>query len=322
MNYLARKIRDGVLLLIGVSALSFLLLEIAPGNFLSEMQLNPQISPETVAALRVRYGLDRPVPVRYLRWLHSTATGDFGYSFSYNVPVADLVWPRAKNTLLLTTCASLLAWIVALPVGIGMALKRGSAAAQAASGIVSLLLAIPELTLALGALVFAAYTRIFPIGGMFSFSAENASGGAALVDLGRHLVLPASVLALGVAPMLVRHIRAAVIEVLDAGFVRAGRALGIPRRTLLFEYVLRAAANPLISLAGLSVAGLLSMSLLVEVVLSWPGLGPLLLEAIFARDIFLVIAVVMLSTAFLVCGNFLSDFALLACDPRIRRDIS
>jgi peptide/nickel transport system permease protein len=139
-----------------------------------------------------------------------------------------------------------------------------------------------------------------------------------LHDLTRHMAVPVAVLVLSTLPILVRHIRAAVAETLDAPFLRAAAAHGIPRRTLLYRYALRSAANPLISLFGYSLGTLLSGSLLVEIVMSWPGLGPLVLEAILARDLYVVIGGVLFSTMFLVGGNFVADLLLYWADPRIR----
>jgi len=133
-----------------------------------------------------------------------------------------------------------------------------------------------------------------------------------------HMVLPVAALVLSSLPILVRHIRAAMAEALDAPFLRAAAALGIPRRRLVYGYALRAAANPLVSLAGFSIGTLLSGSLLVEIIMSWPGLGPLLLESILARDLYVVIGGVLLSTTFLVVGNLLADLLLYWVDPRIR----
>lgn len=322
-QFLAKRAAHAALLLIGVSVLAFLLTQIAPGNFFSEMQMDPQISPSAVSSLRARYGLDQPAYVRYARWLRSGASGDFGYSFSYGVPVASLVWPRARNTLVLTSAATLLAWCVALPLGVWIAASRGGLSPRSASAGVSVMFAIPDVILALGALLLAASTRLLPAGGMFSAASGAATGTNSshfwlAADFAKHLLLPSLVLAIGMIPLLVRHIRAALEEVLDAGFMRAAAGLGIPRTRLLFRYALRAAANPLITLAGFSIAGLLSASLLVEIILSWPGLGPLLLEAVLARDLYVVVGVVMLSSVFLVAGNLLSDLALYAADPRIR----
>ena len=323
-QFLLRRAAHAALLLLAVSLLAFLLAEMAPGNFFSEMQMNPQISPEAIASLRARYGMDQPAYMRYGRWLRSVAAGEFGYSFSYGMPVAALVWPRARNTLVLTTAATLVAWLVALPLGVWIAATRRRVAARAASAGVSVIFAVPDVILALAALALAASTRILPAGGMFSAARGGVAGSAGAsrvllaADLAKHLVLPSVVLAIGMIPILVRHIRAAMEEVLDASFMRAAAGLGIPRARLLVRYGLRAAANPLITLAGFSVAGLLSASLLVEIILSWPGLGPLMLEAILARDLYVVVGVVMPSSIFLVGVNFLADVALYAADPRIR----
>lgn len=322
-QFLAKRAAHATLLLVGVSVLAFLLTQMAPGDFFSEMQMDPQISPAAVVSLRARYGLDQPAYVRYARWMRSAASGEFGYSFSYGVPVASLVWPRARNTLVLTSAATLLAWCVALPLGVWIAASRRGLGSRAASAGVSVMFAIPDVILALGALVLAASTRLLPAGGMFSAASAAETGTSAshfwlAADFAKHLLLPSLVLAIGMIPLLVRHIRAALEEVLDAGFMRAAAGLGIPHSRLLFRYALRAAANPLITLAGFSIAGLLSASLLVEIILSWPGLGPLLLEAVLARDLCVVVGVVMLSSVFLVGGNLLSDLALYAADPRIR----
>jgi peptide/nickel transport system permease protein len=137
-------------------------------------------------------------------------------------------------------------------------------------------------------------------------------------DRALHLVLPVTVLVAGMLPVLVRHVRAAMIEVLDSAFAVNARAQGIPSMRLLFRHLLPAAANPLISLFGITVGTLLSASLLVEVVMGWPGLGPLLVEAIMARDIAVVLGVILLSAAFLVAGNIMSDLLLYRLDPRIR----
>ena len=169
--------------------------------------------------------------------------------------------------------------------------------------------------IALALLLLAVRTGWFPAGGMTSMEHEQMSPGARAWDVATHLVLPAAALVLGILPALVRHVRASVADVLASPFVRAARAHGIPEGRVLLRHVLPAAANPLVSLFGLSLAGLLSMSLVVEVVMSWPGLGPLLLDAILARDFFLALGLVLVSTVLLVGGNMLADALLLATDP-------
>jgi peptide/nickel transport system permease protein len=318
MRYLLRRIRHAVFLPFGVSLLTFLFTTLAPGNYFDEMRLNPQLAPETLQALRAKYQLDRPLPVRYVNWAKSVLRGDLGFSFTYNAPVAPLLWVRARNTLLLTATAALLSWAIALPVGIWSADHRGKLPDRSLSWIVAALLVIPELTLALGLLVFAVRTAWLPAGGMASMSFESLSWPGKVRDIATHMILPVTVLVLGALPVLLRHVRSALIDVLDAPFLRAAAGHGIPRHRLLYRYALPAAANPLISLFGFSVGTLLSASLLVEIVTSWPGLGPFLVEAILARDLYVVIAGVLLSTVFLVGGNLAADLLLFWVDPRIR----
>jgi peptide/nickel transport system permease protein len=322
VGWLARRALHGLLLLAGVSLLSFVLVELAPGDFFSEMRLDPRISETTLRALRARHGLDRPLPERYLRWVTSLARGELGYSFAYGSPVAPLLWPRARNTLLLTSIATAFAWLIAIPLGVWWATRRGAAMRRALSGVTALLLAVPDILLALALLLLAVRTGWFPTGGMVSVGHEEMPRTARIVDVAWHLVLPATALVLGMLPVLVRYVRASVADALEAPFVRAARAHGIPERRVLYRHALPVAANPLVSLFGLSLAGLLSMSLLVEVVLSWPGLGPLLLEAILARDFYLVLGLVLASALLLVGGNLLADVLLLATDPRIRAGAS
>jgi peptide/nickel transport system permease protein len=306
-------------MLFGVSILMFLLFQTAPGDFLSEMKVSSQISAETIATLRAQYGLDQPLPVRYWQWLKSSARGDFGYSFAYNTPASTLLLPRARNTLLLSIPALLISWLIAVPLGVLAAGWKSRWADRLFSGGTSALLALPDVLIALLALLIALKTGIFPVGGMTAINAQDQNTWSYVRDLGWHMVLPVGAMVIGSLTMILRHVRASVNEVLESSYMRAAEGHGLPRFKLLFGYALPAAANPLISLFGLSVAMLLSVSLLIEVVMSWPGIGPLLLEAILARDLFVVIGAVMLSTVFLIAGNLLGDVLLYAVDPRIRR---
>jgi peptide/nickel transport system permease protein len=318
MIEVASRILHGLLLLAGVSVLAFTLLSVAPGNFFDELRLNPQVSPATVAALKIQYGMDRPLPVRYLRWLASVTRGDFGYSLSYHSAVGPLLMVRARNTLFLTGLATLLAWLVALPWGVLEALHRGGWVDRIGGGATAALLAIPDVLLGLILLLLAARTGWFPTGGMVSADVSYEALPERLRDLAVHLFFPVVALALGTVPVLVRHVRSAMILVLDSAFIEAAHGLGIPRWRLVYRHALPAGMNSLISLFGFSIGALLSMSLLMEVVLSWPGLGPLVLEAILARDIYVVIAAVTLSSVFLVIGNLVADVLLYWSDPRIR----
>ena len=175
MRYLARRLVHSVLLLFGVSVFSFGILQLAPGDFFTPIRLNPQVSAHTVAALRSQYGLDKPFPIRYEHWLHSAFRGDFGISFAYGTPVAPLLAVRARNTLLLTGTALLVAWLLAIPFGIWSAARRGKWGDRAGGIVTSSLLTVPDLVLFLALLLVAVRTGWFPTGGMMSAGFEDLS---------------------------------------------------------------------------------------------------------------------------------------------------
>jgi peptide/nickel transport system permease protein len=320
MRYLLRRLGHALLLVLGVSVLSFLFVELAPGDFFDEMRMDPRISPESVDALRARYGVDRPLVERYGLWLASTLRGEMGYSFAYARPVGELLWGRAWRTLGLTTAATLIAWALALPLGVLLASRAGRWVDRVGSTATSVLLAVPDLALALLLLLVAVRTGAFPTGGMTSVGFDELSVGQKLGDVAWHAGLPVLALVLGSLAVLVRHVRAAVLESLRSPYIQAARGHGIRESRLLFRHALPAAANPLFSLFGLSIGGLLSSSILVEVVMGWPGLGPLLLDAILSRDIHLVVGPVVLSTLFLVAGNLIADILIYWTDPRVRTE--
>jgi len=318
MCRIARRMLHGLFLVAGVSVAAFMLLSVSPGNFFDELKLNPQISPETVTALTIQYGMDRPIPIRYARWLASVARGEFGYSLSYRCTVGSLMWWRARNTLLLAGLATLLSWSIAVPWGVFEALHRGKWIDRVGGFATTVMLTIPEVLVGLLLLLFAARTGWFPTGGMVQANLTSVSFPKQLYDLALHLVLPVLALVVGATPILVRHVRAAMVAVLNSSFLEAARGHGIPKWRLIYRHAFPVAMNALISYLGFSIGALLSTSLLVEVVLSWPGLGPLVLEAILARDVYVVLAVVVLSSVFLVAGNLFADLLLYWSDPRIR----
>jgi peptide/nickel transport system permease protein len=297
--------------------LCFLLFDFAPGDYFDSMQLNPQISPATVAAIRSQYGLNRPLPVEYWSWLGSIFDGDWGYSLAYNTPAASIIGQRAGHTLLLSATATLLAWLLALPLGIVAAARRDSYIDWLLRAVETTLLAIPELVLALLLLLLAVRTGWLPAGGLLS-GGEKALAYELPADIARHLLLPCVCLSAGLLPLLLMHVRASVREALDAPFINAARAYGIPFKRILLFHALPVAANPLISLFGLTIGLLMSSTLIVEAVFSWPGLGSLMLQAILERDFFLVVDSALLAAVFLIAGNFLADVLLYLIDPRVR----
>src|SRR5437588_3124367 len=238
IRYIARRIGHGAVMLFGISIFLFLLLQAAPGEFLSDLKLNSQISPETIVGLRAQYGLDQPLPVRYWKWVESSAKGEFGYSFAYNVPASTLLWPRARNTLLLSLPAVLLSWLIAVPLGVLVAGSKWRWVDRLFSAGTSTLLALPDVLIALLALLIALKTGLFPVGGMTSIGAQEQSTWAWLCDLAWHMALPVAALVVGLLTMILRHVRASVGEVLESSYMRAAEGHGLSRFKLLFRYAL------------------------------------------------------------------------------------
>ena len=318
VRYLLVRIGHGLLVLLGVSLLSFLLAAAAPGTFADELRLDPRVSPETIAAMQARYGVNRPIAEQYFLWLRSIGRGEFGFSVIYNGPVGPLLWPRVRNTLLLAVPATILAWLIAIPIGAWAAAGRGGWLDRLTIAGTTVVVGIPEIVLGVGLLLIAVRTGYFPTGGMTSLDFDELGAWEKMRDVLSHFFLPVAALALISLPVLVRHVRASLVEVLRSPFIQAARATGVPERRLLFRHALRVGVNPLISLVGLSVAGLLSASLVIETIMSWPGLGPFMLDAVMARDLHVVVAAVICSTVLLIAGNLCADGLLYLADPRIR----
>lgn len=319
MTLLLRRIAQSSLLLLALSFLSFTLLQVAPGDFFTEMQVNPRISSGLVGELREKYGLERPLLGRYWAWICSLLHGDLGFSFAYNLPVSELLRARAPFTLLLTTLSTLVAWSIAIPVGAMCAAAPHGLLAKITSLGTTTLLVIPELLIALACLLIgvrAGWARISsahePLSVMHSWETIRTTA--------MRLAMPTLALVLGSLPILIRHTTSAMREALNSAFISAAKAHGISPGRLLYRHAFPVALNPLLSLLGTSLGSLLSASLVVEVVMGYPGIGSLLLEAILNRDNYLVIGVVVLSGFLVVLGTLVTDLLLLAVDPRIRAE--
>lgn len=318
IRYLLKQIGYLLLLVLGVTGLTFLLLSLAPGDFLSELSLNPQVSRELVDALRRQYGLDRPWYIQYLRWLSSSLCGDFGYSFQYQRPVFDLIWERAGNTLWLAVPTFVASLSAAVGLGLLSARFRGRWPDRLIGLIVTAGLSFPTLVLSLLLLFLAARTRWFPIGDIRSLHYEDMAFSSKLQDSLWHLVLPMFALGFRVIAIYLRYLRASLLDVLSEPFIVTAYAKGLTTARVLLRHALPNAINPVLSISGMVLAHLLSGSFLVEVVMTWPGIGLLTYDAFLSRDVFLVMAALMTSSGLLLFGNALADLFLMWYDPRIR----
>jgi peptide/nickel transport system permease protein len=318
LAFILRRLLTLIPLLLGVTFLVFLLMELAPGDFLTPIRAQKDIKPETIAQMEKDFGLNDPWYLRYGLWLKNASQLNFGYSWSYKMPVIDLILERIPATLTLALSSLLFAWIFAIPLGVLAAIHKDSWIDRLTAILAYAALSIPEFFLALLALFFAAQTGWFPLGGITSTEYDFLSGYEKTVDFLHHLILPTIVLGLGGIAGTMRLLRANLLDYLRAEFVTTARSKGLPEGVILFRHVLRKAINPFLSSLGAVIAGLLGGSLLVENVLNYPGLGQLLYEALLREDQFLVMASVLMGCLFLVIGNLISDFLLAWSDPRIR----
>ena len=305
-------------LLLGVSLLTFLLMAMSPGNYFTSLLQNPQISQETVQKLQQQFHLDKPWYVQYVFWLKNVFSGNFGYSMAYKIPAASLIMERLWNTFLLSFTALIIAWGIAIPLGIWAAVKKDSWVDHTCSFLAFVGLSVPDVLLSLLALWFAAATGWFPVGGAESPLHDFMTRSQQFWDTAYHLVLPAIVLAASDLAGIMRRMRSCLLDTLRAEYIAAARARGLGEGLVIYKHALRNAINPLVTIFGYSLAGLLSGAVVVENIMAWPGLGRLTIEAFFAKDSYLVVDSVVMATALLVVGNFIADILLALIDPRIR----
>jgi peptide/nickel transport system permease protein len=319
--YILRRLLQIVPLLLGVTALTFLVLKLAPGDFLNTMAENPGISAETIEAMRHRFGLDRPWYVQYALYLENLFLRfDFGESFSRHQPVFVVLREGLLNTLLLATAAAVVTWGLAIPLGVWAAMRQHGWVDKALSVLAFIGLSIPEVLSGLLLLFLAARTGWLPVGGMRSMDYDDLDALGRALDLGRHLVLPALVVGLIPLASRMRQMRGNLLDVLRLDYVTTARAKGLDEGTVVFKHALRNAINPLITLFGYTLGALVSGSFVAEVIFSWPGLGRITLDAILAKDQYLVMGSVLMAAAVLVLGNLIADLLLAIADPRIAYD--
>ena len=340
LKFIIKRIFAAVPLMFGISVLVFLLMYLAPGDFLSEARNSKDISPEIVRQEEIRLGLDKPWYVQYARWLNGVSPvktnlllppqqrgehaavyfgkPDFGYSWSYKIPVGELVAQRLWPTLMLALASTLLSYAVAIPLGVLAAVKKDSVFDNVCSFLSYAALSVPYFFLALLAVLFAAVSGLLPTGGQMSILHEFMSPLERLGDYLKHLILPTVVLSLGSIASITRVMRGNFLDYARAEFATTARAKGLGENVIMFKHVLRNALNPIITSFGVAFAGLLSGSLLVENVMNYPGLGQLIYAAIVKQDQYVVMAGVLLGCAMLVVGQLLADILLALADPRIR----
>ncbi|WP_274424295.1 ABC transporter permease [Chelativorans sp. YIM 93263] len=309
-TFLLKRLAIGLVTLLVASIVVFGVLEVLPGDP-ARIMLGMNASPEALQSLRALMGLDQPLVTRYLNWLGGMAVGDFGASITYSSPVIDLIGERLAVSLPLAMIALLLSTLIAIPVGVFAASRRGGVADTITMGTAQVGVAIPNFWFALLLVyVFAVGLQLVPAGGFPSWNEPWAAMKA--------LILPAVSLALPQAAILARVTRSAMVEVMGEDYIRTARAKGLPRKRVLWRHALRNALIPVLTILGLQFAFLLAGTIIIENVFYLPGLGRLIFQAISQRDLIVVEGVVMLLVASVVLINLVVDICYAVVDPRLR----
>ncbi len=319
-TYILRRLLTILPTLLLVSAISFFVIQVQPGSFTDAFLEDPRFTKETAERIRINLGLDKPLIVQYGNWVWGIVTrGDFGYSFLNNRSVTSLIGERILYTIEIAGLVLLFSWLIAIPLGIYAAVRKNTVGDAIASFTGYIGLAVPDFLLALFVVAIILLFNGKIVGGLFSKEYIDAPWSwAKLKDHLLHLWIPLVVLAPNHIATLQRQMRSSMLDVLNQDYIRTARAKGLAERVVTYRHAVRNAINPLVSLAGLQVPELINGTIIGSFVLGLPALGPFLLDAIFSKDQYVVMTVVLISSVMLIIGNLLADVVLAAVDPRIR----
>ena len=303
-----------------VAVITFVLIHLAPGDPFSAVMDNPNVSEKVRETLRAQYGLDRPLPEQFVKYVSALAHGELGWSFSHERSVSEVLTLALPNTLLLMGVALVGSFTLGILVALIQVARRGSLADHALSGVSLFFFSMPDFWLALLALLaFTYWLPIFPVGGAVDpVMHEYLGWGGRVVDRLKHLALPALTLTMLAAASVARYQRAALLDVLPADYIRTARLKGLTERQILRRHALRNALLPIISLIGLSFPALLTGAFFVEKIFAWPGMGLAVVNAIGTRDYPLVIGGVIIGSIMVTLGSILADLLYAWADPRLR----
>jgi peptide/nickel transport system permease protein len=303
-----------------VATVTFALIHLAPGDPFSAVLDNPNVNERVRATLRAQYGLDRPLPEQFVRYIGQLGRGDLGWSFSHDRPVREVLSSALPNTLLLMTIALLGSFALGILIALIQVARRGSVVDHTLGGVSLFFYSMPDFWLAILALLaFTYWLPLFPIGGAVDPVMHDYMGlWARIGDRLRHLALPALTLTVLASPGVARYQRAALLDVLPADYIRTARLKGLTEREILRRHALRNALLPIISLLGLSFPALLTGAFFIEKIFAWPGMGLAVVNAIGTRDYPLVVGGVILGSIMVTVGSLLADLLYAWADPRLR----
>ena len=320
LRYIGGRLVQAVVIVAIVATITFALIHLAPGDPFSAVMDNPNVNERVRTTLRAQYGLDRPLPEQFVRYIGQLARGQLGWSFSHDRPVREVLATALPNTLLLMTIALAGSFALGILIALIQVARRGSATDNALSAISLFFFSMPDFWLAILALLaFTYWLPLFPVGGAVDPVMHDYMGlGARIADRLRHLALPALTLTILAAPGVARYQRAALLDVLPADYIRTARLKGLTEREILRRHALRNALLPIISLLGLSFPALLTGAFFIEKIFAWPGMGLAVVNAIATRDYPLVVGGVIIGSIMVTVGSLLADLLYAWADPRLR----
>lgn len=324
LAYLVRRLLLALLTIWAISVLSFVIMRLPPGDYVSAYVAQAAANGSVISAqeaenMRKLYGLDQPIYIQYFAWIRLVLQGEFGMSMEWRLPVTKVIGDRLGLTMIVSVAALLFTWLVALPIGIYSAVRQYSLGDYLFTFLGFFGLAVPSFLLALVLMYFGFVLFNSTIGGLFSPGLEEAPWTPAKAwDLIQHLPLPAFILGVGGTAQLIRIMRANLLDELRKPYVVTARAKGLTETRLILKYPVRVALNPFASTIGYLFPYIVSGSIIVSLVLSLPTVGPVLLKALLAQDMFLSGTIVLLLGVLTVIGTFISDLLLMWIDPRIR----
>ena len=317
MQYILRRILINIPVLFAVTVIIFLLINLAPGDPV-DFYVNEEIgiTREDLAFVEERFGLNDPLPVRYVKWLGQAARGDLGFRFKNGDDVAEVLQLRIQRTLLLMGTALSIGIIVGVTSGIFIGLRQYSFWDFTFTGLSFVGVSMPAFVAGIfGLYIFSVKLGWFPSGGMRTIGQEKTT-----LDLLYHLVLPAGTLAIFNIATFMRYTRFSVLEVRQEDYVRTARAKGLAERAVTWRHIFRNAILPVVTIVGLSLRTLVAGALFIETIYSWPGMGALLVDAVAARDYPMVMGIMLVTAIVVLVANLITDLAYAVVDPRIRYD--
>ena len=318
--FVLRRLLQGIIVVALVATIVFLLIHVPPGAPFADAMDNPNVTAAVRESWLEDYGLNRPLGEQYARYVANVFRGEFGFSFSKQRPVLDALASALPNTLLLMALGLAGGFALGIGVAVAQVRNRGRLLDKLLGGISLTFLAVPDFWLALlVAVSLSSWVHLFPTGGMVSVAEYDYLGPAGRVaDRLKHLVLPALTLSLLYFPIIARHQRAALIDVLPAGYITTARAKGVDESTVVRHHAMRNALLPVITILGVAFPALLTGAVFIEKVFAWPGMGLLIVSSIDSRDYPLLTAAVILGAAFVVVGSLIADTLYRWLDPRLR----